>query len=50
MKVGDLVKYPGFPQLGMVIKIEGHRVWFVGFTGYKTFTHIKILKVISEHR
>ena len=53
MKVGDLVRYPGFPQIGVVIKIEGpkgQRVRFVGTTGYETWTHIANLKVLSESR
>ena len=50
MKVGDLVEYPSFPQMGIVTKVEGHRVWFVSFTGYKTWTHIVNLKVVSESR
>ena len=48
MKVGDLVRYPGFPQIGVVIKMDGQRVHFVGTTGYKTWTHITNLKVLSE--
>jgi hypothetical protein len=47
VKVGDLVIYPGFPRIGVVIKIEGQRVRFVGTTGYETWTHIVNLKVLS---
>jgi len=50
MKVGDLVEYPSFPQLGIVTKIEGYRVWFMSFTGYETFTMEWFLKVVSESR
>jgi len=53
VKVGDLVIYPGFPRIGVVIKLEGpkgQRVHFVGTTGYKTWTHIVNLKVLNASR
>ncbi len=50
MKVGDLVRYPGNPGVGVVTNIIKHRVYFVGFTGYKTWTHIGNVQVISESR
>ena len=50
MKAGDLVKYKGYPHIGIVTKVEKHRVYFTGFTGWHTWTHIGNVEVISESR
>ena len=50
MKVGDLVKYKGHPHIGLVTKLENHRVHFVGFTGWHTWTHRVNVEVISASR
>ena len=50
VKVGDLVKYKSQSHICLVTKIEKQRVYFTGFTGWKSWTHIVNLEVISEGR
>jgi hypothetical protein len=56
VKVGDLVKHKGQPQLGVVLKLEGplkQRVvfaWLHRSEPGMTWTHIANLEVVSESR
>lgn len=54
MKIGDLVKYKyndwGRPRAGLVTSVDGHTVWWIDTSGYKSWTYRINLEVINESR